>query len=67
REDGVAAVAGLGVGGVRRVADLAHKRRVDDARSRLQRLDPADAETYNSAFAELLAIESERRALRESA
>ncbi|MEV0894680.1 DNA primase [Promicromonospora sp. NPDC050262] len=66
-EDREAAVAAFVEGVVRRVVDLGLKRRVDDARSRLQRLDPADAETYNSAFAELLAIESERRALRESA
>ncbi|WP_026365438.1 DNA primase [Promicromonospora sukumoe] len=66
-EDREAAVAAFVEGLVRRVVDLGLKRRVDDARSRLQRLDPSDESAYNAAFAELLAIESERRALRESA
>ncbi|MFI8522948.1 DNA primase [Promicromonospora sukumoe] len=66
-EDREAAVAAFVEGLVRRVMDLGLKRRIDDARSRLQRLDPSDEGAYNAAFADLLAIESERRALRESA
>ncbi|GHH66917.1 DNA primase [Promicromonospora soli] len=66
-EDREAAVAAFVEGVVRRVVDLGLTRRVADARSRLQRLDPADTENYQAAFAELLAIESERRTLRDSA
>lgn len=66
-EDREAAVAAFVEGVVRRVVDLGLMRRVADARSRLQRLDPADAETYQAAFAELLSIEAERRTLRDSA
>jgi DNA primase len=66
-EDREAAVAAFVEGVVRRVVDLGLTRRVADARSRLQRLDPADAENYQTAFAELLAIEAERRTLRDSA
>ncbi|MDR7384683.1 DNA primase [Promicromonospora iranensis] len=66
-EDREAAIAAFVEGVVRRVVDLGLTRRVADARSRLQRLDPADTETYQAAFAELLAIEAERRTLRESA
>jgi DNA primase len=66
-EDREAAVPAFVEGVVRRVVDMGLMRRVADARSRLQRLDPADTETYQAAFAELLAIEAERRTLRESA
>ncbi|MGW2093936.1 DNA primase [Promicromonospora sukumoe] len=66
-EDREAAIAAFVEGVVRRVVDMGLKRRIDDARSRLQRLDPSDEGAYNAAFADLLAIESERRALRESA
>jgi len=66
-EDREAAVPAFVEGLVRRVVDLGLMRRVADARSRLQRIDPADTEAYQTAFAELLAIEAERRTLRESA
>lgn len=66
-EDREAAIAAFVAGVVHRVVDLGLMRRVADARSRLQRLDPADTVTYQAAFEDLLAIESERRALRESA
>jgi DNA primase len=66
-EDREAAVPAFVEGVVRRVVDLGLMRRVADARSRLQRLDPSDTETYQAAFAELLAIEAERRTLREAA
>lgn len=66
-EDREAAVPAFVEGVVHRVLDMGLMRRVADARSRLQRLDPADTETYQAAFAELLAIEAERRTLRESA
>lgn len=65
-EDREAAVPAFVGGVVNRVLDMGLMRRVADARSRLQRLDPADAETYQAAFAELLAIEAERRTLREA-
>jgi len=65
-EDREAAVPAFVGGVVNRVLDMGLMRRVADARSRLQRLDPSDAETYQAAFAELLAIEAERRTLRES-
>ncbi|WP_454858597.1 DNA primase [Promicromonospora soli] len=66
-EDREAAVPAFVEGVVHRVLDMGLMRRVADARSRLQRLDPADTETYQAAFAELLRIEAERRTLRESA
>jgi DNA primase len=65
-EDREAAIAAFVEGVVNRVLDMGLMRRVADARSRLQRLDPSDAEAYQAAFAELLAIEAERRTLRES-
>jgi DNA primase len=66
-EDREAAVPAFVEGVVHRVLDMGLMRRVADARSRLQRLDPADTETYQAAFAELLAIEAERRTLRDRA
>ncbi len=66
-EDREAAIPGFVAGIVRRVVDLGLTRRIADARSRLQRLDPSDLEAYQAAFADLLAIENERRTLRESA
>ncbi|ROS73689.1 DNA primase [Cellulomonas sp. PhB143] len=66
-EDRPAAVEGYVRDVVRRLVDLGLTRRVADARSRLQRTDPtADAEAYGAAFAALLAIEKERRELRET-
>jgi DNA primase len=53
---------------VRALVDLGLTRRIADAKSRLQRLDPsADPDAYQAAFSDLLAIEKERRDLRESA
>ena len=53
---------------VRKVIDLGLTRRIADAKSRVQRLDPAaDAEAYRIAFERLVAIEKERRELRDSA
>jgi len=53
---------------VRKVADLGLTRRIADAKSRVQRLDPAsDPDGYQAAFERLLSIEAERRRLRESA
>ncbi len=65
-EDREAAIGAYVEGMVLRVVDMGLARRVADARGRLQRTDPADEDAYNAAFAELLAIESERRTLRES-
>jgi DNA primase len=53
-------------GVVRGLVDLGLTRQIADARGRLQRMDPQkDAEAYQAAFAELVAIEGRRRALRE--
>ncbi len=62
-------VVGTYVAGVvRALVDLGLTRRVADAKSRLQRLDPAaDPEAYQTAWHALLAVEQERRRLRESA
>jgi DNA primase len=49
---------------VLRLAEVEVSRRVGIMRSRVQRLDPS-APAAAEAFAELLAVESERRALRE--
>jgi DNA primase len=65
-EDRESAIGAVVEGVVRNVADHVLGRRVADAKSRLRRLDPG-TEPYNAAFAELLAIENERRTLRESA
>jgi DNA primase len=46
--------------------DLGLTRQIADARGRLQRMDPdAEAEAYQAAFAELVAVEGRRRALRD--
>lgn len=66
-EDREAAIAPYVAGLVRRVLDLGLTRRIADARSRLQRLDPSDLDAYQAAFATLLTIENERRTLRDSA
>jgi DNA primase len=51
------------VGGL---VDLGLTRQIADARGRLQRMDPeAEAEAYQTAFAELVAVEGRRRALRQ--
>ncbi|WP_407317408.1 DNA primase [Isoptericola halotolerans] len=65
REDVIAAyVADV----VRKVIDLGLTRRIADAKSRVQRLDPArDGDAYHEAFERLVAIEKERRELRDSA
>src|SRR5450830_1441912 len=47
------------------LVDLGLTRQVADARGRLQRMDPEkDADAYQAAFAELVALEGTRRALR---
>jgi len=47
------------------LVDLGLTRQIADARGRLQRMDPvAEADTYGEAFAELVALEGRRRALR---
>jgi DNA primase len=46
--------------------DLGLTRQVADARGRLQRMDPVqEAAAYSDAFAELVALEGRRRALRQ--
>jgi len=51
---------------VRALIDLGLTRRIADAKSRLQRLDPSgDADAYRQAFERLLAIERDRRELRD--
>lgn len=66
-EDREEAIGAFVEGMVRRVTDLELSRRIADARSRLQRTDPSDTVGYDAAHRALLAIQSERRALRESA
>ena len=47
------------------LVDLGLTRQIADARGRLQRMDPVvEADTYGEAFAELVALEGRRRALR---
>ncbi len=47
------------------LVDLGLTRQIADARGRLQRMDPvAEADPYAAAFAELVALEGRRRALR---
>jgi DNA primase len=65
-EDRESAIGAFVEGIVRNVVDLVLARRIADAKSRLRRLDPSDAD-YRRAFEELLVIEAERRTLRESA
>ncbi|MBE9938505.1 DNA primase, partial [Cellulosimicrobium cellulans] len=65
-EDRENVVGGYVAGVVRGLVDLGLTRRVADAKSRLQRLDPSvDLAAYQEAFAALLAVEAERRTLRE--
>ena len=53
---------------VRKVIDLGLTRRIADAKSRVQRLDPAaDADVYRTAFERLVTLGKERRELRDSA
>ncbi len=67
-EDREEAIAAYVADVVRALVDLGLTRRIADAKSRLQRLDPsAEAEAYGAAFEQLLAIERERRRLRDSA
>jgi DNA primase len=67
-EDREEAIAAYVADVVRALVDLGLTRRIADAKSRLQRLDPAaEAEAYGAAFEQLLAIERERRQLRDSA
>ncbi|GMA25575.1 hypothetical protein GCM10025864_33340 [Luteimicrobium album] len=61
------ALASYAQGVVRSLVDLGLTRQIADLRGRLQRTDPtADAEGYARTFQELLAIEQQRRVLRES-
>jgi DNA primase len=49
-----------------RVQELHVTRRITALKSRVQRLNPvSDADTYNRAFGELIALEQHRRQLRE--
>jgi DNA primase len=41
--------------------------RIEELRSRLQRVDPGDAEAGSALFAELVTLEQRRRELRDSA
>ncbi len=50
---------------VARIRERVVTRQVVELRSQLQRVDPADAAEYNRVFAELLALEQQRRDLRE--
>jgi DNA primase len=51
-----------------RLRELAARRRIEQLKSRLQRMSPVtQASDYNRMFGELVALESHRRALREQA
>ncbi|GAA2722304.1 DNA primase [Cellulomonas aerilata] len=64
-EDRPAAVETYVRGVVAALIDLGVTRDIAAARSRLQRMDPAgDLDAYQAAFAELVALETRRRALR---
>lgn len=63
-EDRPDAIEGYVAGVVRRTAELGLTRRIADARGRLQRM-AADDEGYAAAFADLIALEGRRRALRD--
>jgi DNA primase len=53
---------------VLRLVEIGYTRRIADLRGRLQRMDATgDPVAYNATFAELIALESARRTLRESA
>lgn len=65
-EDRPGAIEDYVRGIVRAFLDLGFTRKIGNARSRLQRIDPvADAEAYTQAFTDLLTIEQQRRELRE--
>ncbi len=65
-EDRPDALDGYVRGVVDALVDLGLTRQIADARGRLQRMDPAaEAEAYQQAFADLVALESRRRALRQ--
>ncbi|EYR63475.1 DNA primase [Actinotalea ferrariae CF5-4] len=67
-EDRPDAVDGYVRGVVTALVDLGITRRIADLRGRLQRMDPqGEAEAYQAAFADLIALESQRRALRQDA
>ena len=50
-----------------RLRELGLKRRIVELKGRLQRLNPTEESAYNRLFAELIALESRSRALREQA
>jgi len=64
-EDRPDALASYAQGVVRSLVDLGLTRRIADLRGRLQRTDPT-ADAYAQTFQELLALEQDRRVLRES-
>lgn len=65
-EDRPDAIADYVRGVVGGLVDLGLTRQIADLRGRLQRMDPeADADAYQAAFADLVAIEGRRRATRE--
>ena len=51
---------------VARLHEVAISRTISDAKSKLQRVNPNDAE-YEALFTELVTLESQRRSLREKA
>jgi len=64
-EDRPEAVEDYVRGVVAALVDLGLTRRIADRRGRLQRMDPVvQAEEYGAAFAELVALENHRRAVR---
>jgi DNA primase len=65
QEDRSAAMDDYVTGVVRSLVDLGITREIANARGRLQRMDPdGEPEAYQAAFAALVALEGQRRALR---
>ena len=55
------------VGQLARLQEVALRRQIVELKGRLQRLNPLEESQYNKLFAELIALESRARALRERA
>jgi DNA primase len=59
---------GVAASYVVRLRELTALRRIDKVKSKLQRMNPvSEAAEYNRMFGELVALESHRRSLRETA
>jgi DNA primase len=50
-----------------RLQELGVTRKIQDAKGRLQRLNPEQADSYNKLFGDLIALEARKKSLREQA